>query len=120
MTAAGGVAILVALQEAEMRQVVEWNLQDVTRYGTARVRSLEKVFRESRKQGFGIHQGQITPGVHALGLAVFRWDGKPFASLSVVGSADALPPSQTRQVLALLRDETRQLAREADRLNLAI
>lgn len=120
MTAAGGVAILIALHEEEMQQVVERNLQDVRRFGTTRLRSLEKVLRESRKQGFGIHQGQITPGVHALGLAVFRWDGRPFASLSVVGSAEDLPQSQTRQVFALLRDETRQVAREAGRLNLAI
>lgn len=120
MSAAGGVAILVALHEEEMRPIVERNLQEVRRIGLARVRSLEKVLRESRKHGFGIHQGQITPGVHALGLAVFRWDGQPFASLSVVGSAEHLPLSQTRHVLALLKEETRQVAREADRLNLAI
>jgi len=92
----------------------------VKRLGTTRVRSLERVLRESRKLAFGIHQDQITLGVHALRLAVFRWDGKPFASLSVVVSAEALPPSQARQVLGLLREETRQVAREAHHLNLTI
>ena len=120
MSAAGGVAMLVALGEEEMRRIVDRNLHDVRRFGTARASSLQKVLRESLKQGFGIHQGQITPGVHALGLAVFRSDGMPFASLSVVGSADALPPSRTRQVLSLLRDATQEVAREAGRLNLAI
>lgn len=120
MTAAGGIAILIALHEEEMRQIVERNLHDVARLGSARVRSLERVLKESQKHGFGIHQGQITPGVHAIGLAVLRWDGKPFASLTVVGSADALPASRVRQVVSLLKDETRHVAREADRLNLAI
>jgi DNA-binding IclR family transcriptional regulator len=118
LTAASGIAILVALREDERKQIVERNLRDLRRFGTTRVRSLEKVLAESLKEGYGVHHGQIVPGVHGLGLAVFGPDAKPFASLSVLGAADTLPVSRTKQLIAMLKDEAILVAREATRVNL--
>jgi DNA-binding IclR family transcriptional regulator len=118
LTGAGGIAMLVALREDDRNEIVARNLKEIRRFDLARVRSLEKVLAESHKQGYGVHHGQIVPGVHALALAVFGPDAKPFASLSVLGPADILPASRTKQVMALLKDEAACVAQEAVRVDL--
>jgi DNA-binding IclR family transcriptional regulator len=106
------------LREDERNAIVARNLREIRRFDLARVRSLERVLAESQKQGYGVHHGEIVPGVHALALAVFAPDGKPFASLSVLGPAEILPAGRTKQVMALLKDEAGYMAREAIRVSL--
>jgi DNA-binding IclR family transcriptional regulator len=80
---------------------------------------VEAVLRESRRCGFGLHQGQIVPGVHALGVAVFDQTARPFGSLSVVGEAEKLPPSRVAQVAQLLNQEAGTVANAARRFSVS-
>jgi len=116
LSAAGGIAILVALEKAESGPVLEDNLREIGHFGPQRIRALQAVLKESCHRGFGLHKGQIVPGVHALGLAVHDPAGEPFASLSVVGEAAKLPPSRVPQVLSLVAREARIVSGAAHRL----
>jgi DNA-binding IclR family transcriptional regulator len=113
LSTAGGIAILIALEEAEREKAVERNLNDMKRFGPHRIKALQTVFRESKKHGFGLHQGQIVPDVHSLGLAIRNRHGVPFAALSLVGAAEKLPPSRVGQFVALLKEEADVVARAA-------
>jgi DNA-binding IclR family transcriptional regulator len=113
LSTAGGIAILVALEEREAEKMVERNLKDMKRFGPGRIKALQTVLRESRKHGFGIHQAQIVPDVHSLGLAIRDRDGAPFAALSLVGAAEKLPPSRVGPFVALLNKEADVVARAA-------
>ncbi|HWI36093.1 MAG TPA: IclR family transcriptional regulator [Burkholderiales bacterium] len=118
LSGAHGIAILIELPEAERRRVVERNLRELQRLGSRWVRALEGVLAASVRAGFGVHRGEIVAGVHALAVPVIDQRARPFASLSLLGPADALPASRSRSLVALLRTEAAFLAREAVRLGL--
>jgi DNA-binding IclR family transcriptional regulator len=118
ISSAGGNAILAALPAVEARKVIARNLEDVQHYGPQRVRALQSVARESRKLGYGIHRGQIVPGVQALGVAVTRIEGDPAASVSLVGPAEAFAGENSTTLLALLEKEAAAIEQEFRRLRL--
>lgn len=118
LSGAHGIAILLELPEAERRRIVERNRRELHRHGARWIRALERVLAESLRQGFGTHRGEIVAGVHALAVPIVDTRGGPFASLSLLGPADALPASRTRATVAMLQEEARFLAREAVRLDL--
>jgi DNA-binding IclR family transcriptional regulator len=97
---------------------VERNLRELQRLGGRWIRALERVLAESLRHGFGIHRGEIVAGVHALAVPILQPRREPFASLSLLGPAEALPASRTRATVAMLQQEAKFLAREAVRLDL--
>jgi DNA-binding IclR family transcriptional regulator len=118
LSGAHGIAMLVELPEAERRRIVERNIRELQRLGSRWIRGLERVLAESLRQGFGVHHGEIVTGVHALAVPITDTQGEPFASLSLLGPAEALPASRNRAVVAMLREEAKFLAREAVRIGL--
>lgn len=115
---AHGIAMLIELPEAERSRIVERNLRELQRLGGRWIRALERVLAESLRHGFGIHRGEIVAGVHALAVPILQPRREPFASLSLLGPAEALPASRTRATVAMLQQEAKFLAREAVRLDL--
>lgn len=112
----GGVAMLIALPRKEARAVIAHNLRQVARFGSTRIRSLNRVIRQSRRCGYGISQSEIVPGVSAYGVAVRDADGAPFASISVVGSADSFQRSRIPEVIETLEEEARLISLQAIRI----
>ena len=112
----GGVAMLVALPRDEARAVIAQNMKRVARFGASRVRSLERVIRQSESRGYGISQSEIVPGVSAYGVAVRDAGGVPFASVSVVGSTENFPQARVPEVIETLEDAARWISRQAIRI----
>lgn len=112
----GGVAMLIALPKEEARAVIAQNLKHVTRFGPARIRSLERVIRQSESRGFGISQSEIVPGISAFEVAIRDANDAPFASISVVGPAESFPPPRVPDVIGTLEEEARLIARQAARI----
>jgi DNA-binding IclR family transcriptional regulator len=119
LSAAGGIAMLITLDEAEFSSVVKHNLAQIERFGPQRIKALQAVLRESKRCGFGLHQGQIVPGVHALGVAVRNSSGKPLAALTVVGAAEKLPPARVSEFASMLNAEAAVLSEAASRYGVA-
>lgn len=118
LSGAHGIAILIELPEHERRDIVERNLKELRRLGSTWINGLERVLTESEKHGFGIHRGEIVAGVHALAAAVPGADARPVGSLSLLGPAQALPASQARHFVALVREEAAALGQAARELGL--
>lgn len=112
---AGGAAILVALPADEAAGLVAENLRRIEAAGEVRLRAVDRMLRRSRAHGFGIHLGDIVPRVNTYGIAI-RLGEAPFASISVAGRAEDLPPSRLPQILAALEEASRRLAADAARL----
>jgi DNA-binding IclR family transcriptional regulator len=91
VTAAGGVAILVALPPAEARAVVAENMKRLSRFSELRARSIERMLKRSQSQGYGVNLGDVVPGINAFGVAIRDAQGRPVASLGLSGSADEFP-----------------------------
>lgn len=116
VVSAGGMAILVALSPAESAAVLADNLRRVQAAGEVRTKAVERMLRRSQAHGCGVHLGDIVPGVNTYGVAVADAEGKPFASLSVAGPAEHLPPARLPAVVRVLREHARRLSLEALRL----
>jgi DNA-binding IclR family transcriptional regulator len=110
---AGGVAILIALPGDEARAIVAENMKRVRTSGEVRAKAVERMLRRSEAQGYGVHLSDIVPRVNTYGVAVRDARGAPFASISVAGASEAFPAARAPQVLALLEEGARGVAREA-------
>lgn len=101
-TAAGGVAILQTLPDAQMRSILADNVaQEIARCGTARLAALRRMRERSDKHGFGVNFGDVVPGVHAFAVPLCGSDGQAFASVCLLGTPERFGEDR----LGTIRDE---------------
>ena len=112
VVSAGGVAILIALPGEEARGIVAENMKRVRTSGEVRAKAVERMLRRSEAQGYGVHLSDIVPRVNTYGVAIRDARGLPFASISVAGASDDLPPARASQILPVLEDAARAIGRE--------
>lgn len=70
--------------------------------------------RLTRKRGYAVSDGDVTPGVAALGVPVFGHQGseQPVAAISVAGLAPHVLGDRLEQRVAQLRDAAAEISRE--------
>jgi DNA-binding IclR family transcriptional regulator len=112
VSASGGVAILVALDEEESRRIIAENMKRIARFGDLRTKSIEKMIRRSQSYGFGVNLGDVVPGINSFGVAIQDENGAPFASLTVSGAAEDFPAAEIPKVMAVLEEERAQIAKK--------
>jgi DNA-binding IclR family transcriptional regulator len=111
VTSAGGVAIVVALPEAESRAIVQENMKRLARFGELRARSIERMLRTSYAQGCGINLGDVVPGINAFGVAIRDARGNPVASIGVSGLEADFQRTGVPKLLELMEEEAALLGR---------
>ena len=111
VTAAGGVAIVVALPAEESRSVVAENMKRLARFSELRARSIERMLKRSQGQGFGVNLEDVVPGINAFGFAIRDAHGQPVASLGISGSADDFPQMGHAALRDLMEEEASLLAK---------
>jgi DNA-binding IclR family transcriptional regulator len=116
IVSAGGLAILIALPRDERRRIVAENLESLDRFDEPRIRALRQVLRLSQERGYGVSEGHIVPGIAAYGVPIRDREGRPFASLSVVGLAQSSGRSSPGNLVGALEEEAHATEREAYRL----
>lgn len=80
-------------------------MKRVARFSAPRIRLLERVVRQSESRGYGIGRDKIVPDVNPYGVAACDVGGLTFASINLVGSADAFPQSRLTQGIDTLQNE---------------
>lgn len=93
---AGGLAILSALPEAEVAQIVEANDARYAKFGTFEPGFLRRAVAETRVQSYAFLDSAATPGTAAVGVA-FPTDN-PIAAISVAAISSRLGPTRRAQV----------------------
>ncbi|MBL8381565.1 MAG: IclR family transcriptional regulator [Burkholderiales bacterium] len=111
LASAGGVAMLLALPEAEQEPIVRANLRQLQGLSPTRRAAVQRMLRRSRRAGFGVNLGDLVPGIHAFGVPLLDLGGRPFASLSIVGRAQSMPLARSAEFEALLRAEAARVER---------
>ena len=113
LVSAGGVAMLLALPEAEQDHIVQANLRQLQGFSAPRLAAVHRMLRRSRRLGFGVNLGDLVPGIHAFGGPLLDSRGRPFASISIVGRAQAMPRARSAEFEALLRGEAARIEQRA-------
>ena len=116
LSSAGGVAMLIGLPQDEAEAVVAENVRRLGGPGNASVRALQRMLARSQALGYAFNQSETARGIHAFGVAVNDPRGTPFASVTVVATADDLPATRGAEVAAELRRAAQRVEQGAKRL----
>ncbi|RYF84304.1 MAG: IclR family transcriptional regulator [Comamonadaceae bacterium] len=102
---AGGLAILGALPEAEVRQIVEANDARYAKFGAFAPGFVHQAVADTRAQGFSFLDSAATPGTAAVGVA-FPPDN-PIAAVSVAAISSRLGPARRAEVARIVQRQVR-------------
>jgi DNA-binding IclR family transcriptional regulator len=103
VTAAGGVAILLAMPRVQARLTIERNFQDLSDYSEREIAGMRRIVERSFAAGAAASLGDVIAGVNAFGLALRDSSGAPFASIALAGPARRLPAEREHEFRAMLR-----------------
>jgi DNA-binding IclR family transcriptional regulator len=101
---AGGLAILSALPDVEMRRIIRLNEPVIRRLGTkgAMPGTLLEAVRKTQRDGYAVHDGELAH-VRALGVAIKDKAGTPFAALSYSAIESRVTGSRLSELVPLLK-----------------
>ena len=110
---AGSLALLAALQDAEIEHVVQLNAGWLARYRAFSKRELKALVARTREHGYALNEGRIVPGMSALGVAVLD-AGRPLGSLSLAAITSRVEGSRLEVLAAQLKREAAVLSASLD------
>lgn len=94
---AAGLALLAALPDQQVREIVAANDFDLGAYGGMTPDRMAVLIRATRERGWSVIGNHATRGVLAVGMAVHDAQGLPVAGISVASTLARMP--RDRQVL---------------------
>ncbi|MGO4714028.1 IclR family transcriptional regulator [Bradyrhizobium sp. 2TAF24] len=106
----GSLAILAFLSDAEIDAAIAGNHRWLADYPRFNAEQLRALVAETRRYGFSFIDGQVIPGMNAIGVPVLDAEGRPLASLSVAAIAERLRGERIPEVVQLLQREAAELA----------
>ncbi len=116
LSSAGGIAILVALDDDEARRIINENLRDLAHLGEEALQRLLTLYARSRPLGYALNRGDTTQNVRSFAMPLRDPAGQVFGSLAVSAPAPIFPDQQTPDVIATLEGEARRVEGEAQRI----
>jgi DNA-binding IclR family transcriptional regulator len=108
-----GLAILAALEDAEINSTLEANRELIARrYPKYSVRLLKEHVAQTRKTGYAINRGLLLAGSWGIAAAVRDIGGTPYAALSITAVEDRLRGKRQAKWGRLLVQEAERLTAE--------
>ena len=107
---AGSLAMLAAMPDAEIEEIVEINAARVQqRFPNFSPPTIRRLVQEARLQGYAVNEGLVLTGSWGVGAAVLDGHGRPVAAVSVGAIEARLRPPRQEKIGELLRTEAREL-----------
>jgi DNA-binding IclR family transcriptional regulator len=105
-----GLAILAALEEAEIHATLEANRELISRrYPKYSMRLIKEHVAQTRKAGYAINRGLLLAGSWGIAAAVRDIGGMPYAALSITAIEDRLQGKRQAELGRLLVQEAARL-----------
>jgi len=105
-----GVALLAALSDGELEDLIARNRGRLGRYGSLSEPLLRRMVGRAREIGYALNDGELIPEVTGIGVAIPTRLGTSYAALSVVALKNRLAAPRRQEVAELLRAEARKLS----------
>jgi len=99
---AGGLAILAAMDEHRAADVVRSNLPRYPAYGGIDEEYLLHAIRLSRAQGWAMIANKATPGMTAIGSAIFNTDNEPVGAISISAISSRMVGERQQRLARML------------------
>lgn len=66
---------------------------------------MKTLIERAQKLGYALHQGEVLPGMIAIGFPIRNEGGVPFASISVAATEARMAPDRQKEIAALIESE---------------
>lgn len=106
---AAGLALLSALPDAQVQQIVAANAPQLGAYGGMTAERMHLLVRATRERGWSVIGNHATAGVLAVGLSVPDGQGRPAAGISVASTQMRMTRERQHQIADLMRHTLRRL-----------
>ncbi|MFT4081562.1 MAG: IclR family transcriptional regulator [Nocardioides sp.] len=110
---AGGLAILASLEEVEREAAIRDVAPVLASERAIEETDLRQMVATSRERGYAYIEGDLTPGVCAVGKWILNSFRRPIGAVSIAAPANRLPPSK-------VPDVTHALDRAVNRIELSL
>ena len=107
----GSLAILSALSEEEIRQIINANAVRLPEYGL-NVNSLTAQVRRAQKTGYAVRETPSLAGVRSIGLALHNRSGMAFAALSVSTISSRMNDKRVVELATMIKNEIRLIEKQ--------
>ena len=114
---AGSLAILAAMPEPEINNIIRENTRALSKYGQSPA-SLLKSVRTTQKLGYVAAPVHELERVIAIGLPILDRTQNPVAALSIAAIAERMQGKRRGELLELLQTETKRLHEMLCKINL--
>jgi DNA-binding IclR family transcriptional regulator len=108
---AGGLALLSALPQQEVKEIIEAVAPRVGVYGNLDAEEMHELWARARKAGYAMIGNRAVPGVTAVGLPVMSETGLPIAAITAAAIHSRMTEARVAEILPLLRNATQEVAR---------
>jgi len=106
---AGSLALLAALGDEEIAQVLARNAVWLKDFDGFTVAALKRLIERTRAEGHAFNDGLIVPAMNAVGVAVRDTDGRPLFALSLAAIRDRMTPERRAELVEHLKREAAEL-----------
>jgi DNA-binding IclR family transcriptional regulator len=108
---AGSLALLAALSDKEVEQVLAANAKILAdNYPNFPPSTLRRLVRETRERGYAFNPGMLLAGAWAIGMAIMDHDGHAVAALSIAAIESRLTEGRRKQLIPILKREVQWVA----------
>jgi len=108
---AGGLALLAALAEPEIDQVIKAVAPRLGAYGDLDADELRELVGLARLSGHAVISNHAVPGVRAIGLPIFNAAGAPIAAITVAATQSRMTDARIKTLLPQLKTAAREITR---------
>jgi DNA-binding IclR family transcriptional regulator len=107
----GSLAILAALPDEDIRNIVTSNTPRLPEYGLT-PNSLLAQAKKAQKLGYAVREAPSLAGVRSIGQALHNRSGIPFAALSLSAISSRMNEKRVGELAVLLKNETRLIEKQ--------
>jgi len=112
---AGSLAILTALPEEEIEEIVGRIANRLSAFGRLTAPELLALVKRARKVGYVLNDVRTLSGVAAIGAPIFDASARPIAAISVSAITSRMTLTRQRELAEVLRREIRAIEKKLAR-----
>ena len=107
----GSLALLAALDDDEVRNVLRRNSARLAPYPTVTTDVLMQAVQDARQRGYAFNPGHLLKGMYGVGVTV-HLARQPIAAISVAAHYGCMDPERRKDIANQLRHEAARITRE--------
>lgn len=103
VTAAGGIAILMAMPRVEALLTIERNFTNLGDYNESEIAGMRRMWERSSARRLAVNAGDVLPRVNAVALPLRDSAGVVYGSIAIAGPARRIPLERSEQFADMLK-----------------